>query len=885
MKKASKAILTGALVLAVCLSVLQNLVPAFHTFTNIAAVQYAQGGALVAQYRAGGLVVERVESGGTVSQSFTVPAKSGGRQVTLCDLAADGEGNVYLLLDLSDPLTGERTGQRLEVYRPDRLLLKKTESMDLDPGETGVRWRWLTVTSSVSVLGATPDGAHLVRQVYEPGALVSGAEKSTRTYALNRDEGIWRAWAMGSGAAYLSGSGKLFLAREDQDAVEVYPARVLDRVMYPIFASPMDTETMYLGEQESGDILTIELSTGETTVLKSGTEPFSGTGSYAPVDLVQASMESDQNFAGVVKNETENRYELILSVDGQAEVIASARPAAGAAGRVLLWSVIWAVVFFAVLRALAALFRDRGARRTLTARLMRTAVPLLALAVAALGAVSWQTYSAAIRESFEKQVVDEGNMLMALFGTESFEGIEYPYDYTGDDYGYLMNQMNTRSVYTRTAYYERGQLYTGVDRDAPCFYPFEVNMNAEADALYLKAAYTGAAQTGILQDKNGRRLVCVTPVGGVSGGTVYLLETGILLDNVQAYTRGYLLVFCAVGAGFLALVSLMLAIAFRRVLRPVSRIRQGLELFAQGDRTVRLEDADTDEFSGIVRVFNKMAGDIDVQIYNLRQTSATYFRFIPQKVFQLLGKENLGDLDLASGQRAAYHILSVDLQLPARLTQDQTKERTDRFFAIVDELCEEHGAVLLTDSVNLRRLQIICPAGGTSAVDIALSALSRLDGVNASAPVNSRMEAFFLVHKTEVYYGICGDEKRLVPAMISAEMDQLAAQAAELRRFSSRLVVTRAALDGVDGEHYFHRYIGCPEGADEARLGLYDFYDSCPPEQIRLINETRAAFDKAMELYAEGRFYDAKNMFAVVLRENQFDNVARTYIFRCEKRL
>ena len=98
-------------------------------------------------------------------------------------------------------------------------------------------------------------------------------------------------------------------------------------------------------------------------------------------------------------------------------------------------------------------------------------------------------------------------------------------------------------VYKRQAYYERGQLYTGVDRDAPCFYPFEVNMNAEADALYLKAAYTGTAQTGILQDKNGRRLVCVTPVGGVSGGTVYLLETGILLDNVQAYTRGYLLVF------------------------------------------------------------------------------------------------------------------------------------------------------------------------------------------------------------------------------------------------------------------------------------------------------------------------------------------------------
>ena len=89
----------------------------------------------------------------------------------------------------------------------------------------------------------------------------------------------------------------------------------------------------------------------------------------------------------------------------------------------------------------------------------------------------------------------------------------------------------------------------------------------------------------------------------------------------------------------------------------------------------------------------------------------------------------------------------------------------------------------------------------------------------------------------------------------------------------------------MDGGHYFHRYIGCPEGADSAKFGLYDFYDSCTPEEIRLINETKATFDKAMELYEAGRWYDAKNMFAVVLRENQYDNVSRTYIFRCEKHL
>ena len=54
---------------------------------------------------------------------------------------------------------------------------------------------------------------------------------------------------------------------------------------------------------------------------------------------------------------------------------------------------------------------------------------------------------------------------------------------------------------------------------------------------------------------------------------------------------------------------------------------------------------------------------------------------------------------------------------------------------------------------------------------------------------------------------------------------------------------------------------------------------------IRLLNNTKGTFDKAVELYQNRRYYDAKNLFAVVLRENQYDNVARHYVFQWEKKL
>ena len=50
--------MTLALLLAVCLTVLQNILPSFHEFDNIASIQYSNGTALVAQYRGSGLTVE-----------------------------------------------------------------------------------------------------------------------------------------------------------------------------------------------------------------------------------------------------------------------------------------------------------------------------------------------------------------------------------------------------------------------------------------------------------------------------------------------------------------------------------------------------------------------------------------------------------------------------------------------------------------------------------------------------------------------------------------------------------------------------------------------------------------------------------------------------------
>ena len=88
-------------------------------------------------------------------------------------------------------------------------------------------------------------------------------------------------------------------------------------------------------------------------------------------------------------------------------------------------------------------------------------------------------------------------------------------------------------------YYENGDLYIGVDVNYPCFYPFDITMTLPAEDLYRKAALTGEAVTGTIHDQQGERMVCVTPVGGLSGETLSLIHIFLLSSSTKGSSIYY----------------------------------------------------------------------------------------------------------------------------------------------------------------------------------------------------------------------------------------------------------------------------------------------------------------------------------------------------------
>lgn len=843
-----------------------------------------EGYSIVSWNEDGQTVTAKISAEGKIEKKYSFDTEKDDYLYQIQGLAA-GEDYVYILRNCADKYNGDILGQELVVLDYDETFLIKEKKIFELENEENYQYGWIHATAdTVTLIGTDRYESTAIRQTYEFGTVLENtlSLKNTRIYPMKDGEGIYKAIANSTNLVYISDSGKVYCASEEE-VKEVYPARKLEVLMYPSYISYAESGYIYLGEHETGNILKLNLNDGSEEVVWSGSSSFVGTGMYSPKDIVEISMSSMNNFTALVKNSQSEGFQFLVVQDGVAHVITEFEQST--MGMLKIFGSAWlkftviAMLIYLVLYIFSSSIRGG---HTIMERLITATVPMLIMTMVLFGMVSYSYYKEAIHDNFEKQTVDEGNMLAALFGQDSFNEIEYPYDYTGEAYSYLSQQMKTRDLYTRAVYYENGSLYIGVDENNPCFYPFDIMMNLEAGKLYEKAALTGEAVTGTIQDKYGERYVCITPIGGSSGQTIYLLETGIYTANIDEYTATYMKDFAIMSAAFLIIVAVVLMILFYRILFPIGEIKREMQKFADGDRSIRIRNTSEDELTGITQVFNKMADDIDVQILNLQHMSETYYRFVPPSIIELLGKDNLGSLTLGSNVKGEYAVLNVRLSFNDALTLEQNEILMNRFFNTVNRVAQQNNIISIVDDANLQSIIMICQQGAEAAVATALTILAKVDADNQKCSLNEQLKIHFVLDKTEVYFGICGDEERYIPVVLAPKFEKLLTNSYFLKSMGSRLLVTEAAYKTMENiDAYANRYIGSIKNAP-LDVKMYDIYDDRTAEQIRIMKTTQHAFDKAMELYEKGYFYEAKNLYAMVLRENPQDMAAKYYVFRCE---
>ena len=560
------------------------------------------GRTLVTWYNEKHITAAILDREGDIEKSVQLPIEKDGVTYGV-EAACVGEDNkVYLLLNSYESTSGEILAEDLYIYDFSKIFPTKTiistdnlqTQPSEDPNAVVDRWnfKWMSISgSALSMIGINSDATKAVRKVFEFGAITDRSlnVKSERFYPIAEGEGVYQAVGNGTNIAYISNSGKLFFATE-KSVKEVYPARQVEVLMYPLYLSYAETGYVYLQDGESGNILKLNLTDGTEEVVMRGTGAFSVAEVITPQDICMMSMTNLNNFSAVVRDSSGKGYHLLVMQEGNGYLIkAMYQPVNRLVLTFIKYCVLYLAVAVAVVLVLYGLFRGITKGRTIMGKLMLAALPLLILAMSVFGMIAYNYYSDSVLLSYQKQTEDEGNMMTALFGQESFNALMYPYDYSSESYRYLQNQIEGRELYSRIIYFEDGELYTGVDKNTPCFYPIGINVNAQLDSIYRKAALSGDTVTQTIQDRTGKRIVSVTPIGGSDGRSVYLYEAGVYTAVLDEYQNSYIKNFIWVCVAFLIVVSVLLTAMFLQILQPLSEIKEGMELFTGGDRDIRIE--------------------------------------------------------------------------------------------------------------------------------------------------------------------------------------------------------------------------------------------------------------------------------------------------------
>lgn len=140
---------------------------------------------------------------------------------------------------------------------------------------------------------------------------------------------------------------------------------------------------------------------------------------------------------------------------------------------------------------------------------------------------------------------------------------------------------------------------------------------------------------------------------------------------------------------------------------------------------------------------------------------------------------------------------------------------------------------------------------------------------------------FILLHHTDFLYGIAGNEEQAFTYVLSKEMKILERYVERFQSIGIRMAVTDSVYEIV-GKETTGRYIGYLEG-EGCTFKLYEILDAYPAKERQKRINTMERFEKALNLFYQEDYYLGRSLFTEVLKECPDDEVAKWYLFLCEK--
>ena len=325
----------------------------------------------------------------------------------------------------------------------------------------------------------------------------------------------------------------------------------------------------------------------------------------------------------------------------------------------------------------------------------------------------------------------------------------------------------------------------------------------------------------------------------------------------------------------ISLICVAISIRIRKATRTVIKI-------ADGDLTARIKNSSGDELGEICRQVNTMASNLEVIFDEKDKNEQFYYKFVPEKFRELLGKDKITDLALGDAESHEFSVLFCDIRSfsinSEMLTAKENFEFVNVIYGIAGPIIREYGGFVdkyIGDAVMalFESPDAAVEAGIKIYHSIVLDpfAAQRLNVRDINIGVG--------IHTGIARIGIVGEEERLSGTVISDTVNLSSRLESLTKIYHTAMIVSKDTIDRMkDPDSLNKRYIGMVQVAGVNDVTpLYEILDCLGDEEREKRTATKDDFKEAVRLFHLGRRAEAAEQLRKIQSTGKADHVVDMY--------
>lgn len=379
------------------------------------------------------------------------------------------------------------------------------------------------------------------------------------------------------------------------------------------------------------------------------------------------------------------------------------------------------------------------------------------------------------------------------------------------------------------------------------------------------------------------------PVFNGEKKVVAFVGVDVNITEIEQYVNDSTYKMVVIVASIVLICMLILILIMQgSVIKPVRVLRKYAEEIADGKFGNQIKIKGHDEISDISSVFNRMSKSIEGHMNEIKVINDAYYKYVPSKIFEILGKTSVTDVQLGSQVNVELPVLVFNIvSLQDIITKMQSKEMfmfiNNVLNNVLPFVIEREGVVETFQDAGFSAFYTgQCEASLATAVSMCQSI--NVMNQNQRFGIKETVEVGIGITYGPVMLGIVGHDKRMSTISISEHTKMAEFLQNIAPKYYSRILITAKAVGKIPKfeKTYHSRFIGFLYNSTTNHYEkLYDVFDGDNDEDMRLKLQTKDTFEEGVNLFCARKFHEARLNFLKVLKQFRKDNAAREYLYLC----